>query len=200
MSNLRNSFAAVIGLACGYLVLDSPAALAQIVGPADAFQIHYAANLDVGDSQIDLTNTGTSGGTLCANLYTFDAAEELVSCCTCTVTPNALESVSVRTSLVSFTLTPSIPTSVVVNVLASTGQCNAAALTAGNLASGLRAWSTTLHQNTSTVPPKYMSTETEFALSPLTSGQLNHLVTFCAFLQSAGSGFGVCKGCVPKGL
>ena len=45
----------------------------------DTYQVRYAANLNIGDSFVDITNTGASGANLCANLYTFDPAEELVS-------------------------------------------------------------------------------------------------------------------------
>ena len=50
----------------------------------DFFQVRYAANLNIGDSVVDITNTGASNSAnLCANVYTFDPAEELISCCTC---------------------------------------------------------------------------------------------------------------------
>src|SRR5271165_5227511 len=100
--------------------------------PSDVFQITYAANLNVGDSFINFTNSGAttssscdSDGTvcmdapgigvsqnLCINLYTFDPQEELISCCTCSVTPNGLVSLSVIKSLISNPLTPAIPTAV----------------------------------------------------------------------------------------
>ena len=49
----------------------------------DVFQVRYAANLNIGDSFVDITNTGatvinTTSQNLCANLYTFDPAEELI--------------------------------------------------------------------------------------------------------------------------
>ncbi len=174
--------------------------VAQQVGPDDALHIRYAANLNIGDSVIDMTNAGTSGGNLCANLYTFDPAEELVSCCTCTVTPNALQSLSVLRSLISNTLTLNVPSAVVVKIIASSGTtCNAASVTPDSLASGLRAWGTTIHQSpTSTTP--YSVTETPFIHTPLAAPELNHLTSFCGFIQAIGSGYGLCQGCVTNGL
>src|SRR5271166_1857469 len=108
----------------------STVAFAQNVGPDDAFQVRYASNLPIGDSVINVTNTGTSAsagafgqisGSICVNVYTFDPAEELVSCCTCSVTPNGLQSLSVRGSLTSNPLTPAIPASVVIKLVASAG-------------------------------------------------------------------------------
>jgi uncharacterized repeat protein (TIGR01451 family) len=179
-----------------------PAATAVLtVGPPlDAYQVSYAANLNIGDSFVDITNAGTSGGNLCANIYTFDPAEELISCCTCSVTPNALQSLSVRNSLISNTLTIAIPTSVVIKITASTGAtCNASAVPVASLAAGLRAWDVTIH-GLPTSPVTYGATETPFAVSDLTTAELAHLTSFCGFIQADGSGFGICKGCAAGGL
>ena len=169
----------------------------------DTFQIRYAANLNIGDSFVDFTNTGATvvGGVrqnLCINVYTFDQAEELISCCTCSVTPNGLQSLSVSKSLISDPLTPAVPPSVVIKLVASTGACNAAAV--GTLAHGLLAWGTTLHQNTSTATPTYALTETPFSFADLSAAELSHITTLCGFIQSNGSGFGICKGCSAGGL
>ena len=90
----------------------------------DTFQIRYAANLNIGDSYVDFTNSGATvangvSQNLCINLYTFDPAEELISCCTCSVTPNGLVSLSVMKSLISNPLIPSFPISVVIKAIAS---------------------------------------------------------------------------------
>src|SRR5262245_47459100 len=135
-------------------LLLSVAAYGQAIpgAPADAFQVRYAANLNVGDSVINITNAGTqntAGGALtniCANVYTFSPDEQLISCCSCTVTPNALVSLSARSDLISNTLTPAVPNSIVVKLLATSGTaCNASNVPTGNLAAGMRAWGTTLH-------------------------------------------------------
>src|SRR5277367_6209019 len=117
----------------------------------DTFQIKYAANLNVGDSFVNFTNSGATvangvSQNLCINLYTFDPQEELISCCTCSVTPNGLVSLSVVKSLISNPLTPAIPTAVVIKALATTGACNASAPVTP--LHGLLAWGATLHQNT----------------------------------------------------
>jgi hypothetical protein len=180
--------------------------------PSDVFQIKYAANLNIGDSFVDITNSGatTNAATpeandpaatslnLCANLYTFDPAEELIACCTCSVTPNGLQSLSVKKSLISNPLTPAVPTSVVIKIVATVGTCNAAA--PGPLAHGLLAWSTTLHQNSSTAAASYSVTETAFTQGRLTDAEFDHVTSTCGFIQSNGSGFGICKGCAAGGL
>src|SRR5271168_5131080 len=115
--------------------------IAAVAFADDTFQVKHAVNLNIGDSFVDFTNSGATvangaSSNLCANVYTFDPQEELVSCCTCSVTPNALQSLSVLKSLISNTLTPAIPTAVVIKLVASSGTCNAAVVTPGNLAPG----------------------------------------------------------------
>jgi len=165
----------------------------------DAFQIRYAANLNAGDSYVDITNSGASNGNICANVFTFDQEEELISCCSCNVTPNALQSLSVLNSLVSNPLTPAVPAAVVIKLLASNGNCDAGAVTQDSLAPGLLAWGTSLHAE-ATSPITYSLTETPFSLANLSFAELVHITSTCAFIQSHGSGFGICKGCAAGGL
>jgi hypothetical protein len=193
------------GIAVAALAFSVGAFAEEIVIPADAFQIDYAANLNVGDSFVNFTNSGASvfSGTsqnICINLYAFDPQEELISCCTCSVTPNGLVSLSVVKSLISNPLTPAIPTAVVIKAVATTGTCNASAITVDSLAAGLLGWGTTLHQNTSTAAPTYSVTETPFSKASLSGAEANHLVSTCGFIQANGSGFGICGGCPSNGL
>jgi hypothetical protein len=181
----------------------STIAFAQNPITADSrFQIRYASNLNIGDSVVNISNSGATGASLCANIYTFDPAEELISCCTCSVTPNALQSLSVRNSLISNTLTAAIPTSVVIKILASTETtCNASAVTVPTLApAGLLAWGTTLHANSTTTPVSYYGSETAFTPATLSAAEFAHITSFCGFIQADASGFGICKGCAAGGL
>ena len=183
-------------------------ALAILFPPAtpDVYQLRYLANLDKGDSYVNLTNAGTlngfdPAGRICVNVYTFDPAEELISCCACPVTPNGLNSLSARNDLISNTLTPGVPTSITVKLLSSLplpgNTCNAASPNAANLVRGMRAWATTLHLNTSATPAPgvYQETETPFSIVELSATELAKLTSFCAFIQANGSGFGICKSC-----
>ena len=184
----------------------APIAVVAAPSSIDVFQIRYAANLDKGDSFVNLSNAGTlngfaPAGNICANVYTFDPAEELISCCACLITPNGLNTLSVRNDLISNTLTPGKPTSVVIKLVASTpapivGTCNASTPSANplNLVRGLRAWGTTLHA-LPTTPVTYGQTETPFSPVELSATELSKITTFCGFIQSIGSGFGICKSC-----
>ena len=75
------------------------------------YQVGYAANLNIGDSVVNLSNDGVNGGfytgkaagSICANVYVFDAAEEEISYCYCLITPNGLNSLSAKSDMISNT-------------------------------------------------------------------------------------------------
>src|SRR5262249_29201805 len=118
--------------------LGSAATASIFVG--DPLQVSYFANLNIGDSVINITNTGARGagtesgtsaavtGAICVNVYTLTPDEQLYSCCSCPVTPNGLRSLSLKNDIVTgFGLTPGNPTAVVVKLVATTpvsGSCN----------------------------------------------------------------------------
>ena len=121
-----------------------------------------------------------------------------MSCCACEVTPNGLNSLSARNDLISNTLTPGVPTSIVIKLLATApvaGVCNAGTATAARLAPGLRAWASTIHA-LPTTPVSYGMTETPFSRSQLSASELAKLTAQCGFIQANGSGYGICK-CWP---
>ena len=178
------------------------AAMAVVVayGQDDTpYQVKYASNLNIGDSVFNITNSGASGGNICVSVYTFSPDEQEVSCCTCTVTPNALVSLSAKTDLVSNTLTPAVPTSIVVKLVATSGgACNASVQ--GAPAPGLVAWGTTLHANTAAAAGTYALTETAFTPATLGTAEYTRITALCGFIQSNGSGFGICRSCRLGGL
>jgi len=184
-------------------LLLSAAAFAQV--PPDVYQVGYAANLNIGDSIVNITNAGSEGGfepsgNICANVYVFDPDQQLIACCACPLTPNHLKNLSVKNDLISNTLTPGVPTSVTVAIAATKGgTCNAAL---GNIfgtppqgvsaAAGLRAWFVTIHQGPT---GDYNTTENEFSPAPISPTQGQKLLQYCGFIQANGSGFGICRSC-----
>ncbi len=187
------------------------------------FQVRYFSNLNLGDSVINITNSGARGaalaagtsasttGAICANVYVFSPDEQMVSCCSCPVTPNGLVSLSVRQDLISNTLTPTVPTSIVVKLLASTplgGSCQGSASSPGALVSGMLAWGTAIHAPAATggVPAITESSFLSASLSkpggrdPAAGSELSRLTQLCTFINSNGSGFGLCRSCILGGL
>jgi hypothetical protein len=193
---------AAFGLATsGHVLADRSAG-----GPPDSFQVRYASNLNAtgGDGFIDITNAGTLSGThpagnICVNAYVFDPEEELQECCSCLVTPNALNSWSVKTDLTSNTLTGVSPSSVVIKLVATSANgasnCSASSTlpTTKNLAPGMRAWGTTLHATPTA--GTFAVTETEFSPAVLSVSELSELTSTCADIVKNGSGAGICRSC-----
>ena len=207
MNTLRSTLIASFAL--------SVVAFAQPNATVDTqYQVRYVANLNLGDSVINITNGGAGGaglaagttaattGALCINVYAFSPDEQMISCCSCAVTPNGLVSLSARRDLVNNTLTPAVPTAIVVKLLASTpvaGTCASSAAAPGNIQQGMLAWGTTVHA-AAVVGGTDRVTETAFQQANLHSGEFARLTQLCTFIQANGSGFGICSSCRLGGL
>jgi hypothetical protein len=176
------------------------------------FAVNYAANLNAGDSIINIINTGENGaplngpgygaviGNLCVNVYAFSADEQLIDCCSCLVTPDGLAVLSIDNDLIANPATGVTPTSVVVKLLTtlagpggSANTCNNSAAVPGALVSGISAWSTTLHATTA--PGAFSVTERSFSAATLSAGELASLTGRCSQIIGNNSGAGVCPSC-----
>ena len=216
LHSLRNTIFASIAL--------SVVAFAQPNVTVDTpYQIRYVANLNLGDSVINITNSGARGaglaagttaattGAICVNVYAFSPDEQMISCCSCPVTPNGLVSLSTRRDLVNNTLTPAVPTAIVVKLVASVpvgGSCSGSAANWGPLTSGMLAWGTTVHAGAAAGSAAVI-TETPFLPAMLSGagpdgfvgiGEATRLQSLCTFIQANGSGFGICSTCRLGGL
>jgi len=153
------------------------------------------------DPVVNFTNTGASSANdICVNTYTFAPDEQLISCCACRVTRNALWSLRVQRDLLSNTLTPAIENSVVIKLLSTAapaaGNCDPA--NPGPNAPGLAAWGTTFHLQTGNSGVPFMA-ESPFTNSTLSNAERNVMTSYCAFIHANGSGYGVCRAC-QRGL
>jgi hypothetical protein len=208
----------------------------------DAFQINYLpayAGTGTGTGAggyVDITNAGELGappfgpgslvktGDICANVFVFNADEELAECCTCLVTPNALVHLTASDLTSNTNNGLGITTGVVVKLLATFPSassttfvpgtnagpftntiCNIQtaatyALTTANLAPGMRAWATKFHTNPTTSTPTVGLTETAFLPANLSQGELTMMQTLCAEQVGNGTGAGVCNNCTLGGL
>jgi hypothetical protein len=167
-----------------------------------SFLIAYAANLNAGDSVVNITNTGASSTNICVNVFTFGPDEQVVSDTPITVSPNGLLSCSVR-DLVSNPLFPEVLTSAVIKLVATQPcstpaggtTCDSCPLR-GNLATGMAAWRTTLHAAPSGT---FAVTETPFSRATLSDGELGLLEFFRNFIRAQGSGSGISPACRAGG-
>ena len=179
-----------------------------------AFQVRYAANLALGESYVDIINDGYNGapalgpgfgpqtGTMCVNVYFVDPGEELVSCCSCTVTADQTVELGVKQNLTNNgkgTTNGMLPASVTVKLIGELGSCptNApASLTTPT--GGFLAFGTTLHQTSTS--GAYATTETAFTNASLSPSELASLVGRCSEIVGNDSTFGICLGCTPGAL
>ena len=109
----------------------------------------------------------------------------MVSCCACPVTPNGLASLSARNDLISNTLTPAVPTSIVIKLLSTkpvAGVCNPGTVTSATLVPGLLAWGTTIHPQitsvTTTVPNT--SSDCQYKCNPPSSRYASWCKSYCS--------------------
>jgi hypothetical protein len=196
-------------LATGLLAYSQTPAAPPVDGP---YQVRYAANLLGGESYVDIVNDGANGaplfgpgfgpqaGTLCVNVYIVDPQEELVSCCSCTVTANqtvVLGVVSTLSNNGKGTLTGLVPTSVTVKLVGEAGPCGSnSAATIAAPAGGFAAFGTTPHL---TPTGTFAITEAPFANVSLSASELASLTGRCAAIIGNNSGFGVCAACgIPQ--
>jgi hypothetical protein len=193
------------------------ATASAVVFIGDPFMVSYAANLNVGESYIGIANTGTNGaplqgpgfggasGNICVNVYAFDPAEELISCCSCLITPDQTVNLGVTRDLTAKTLTGVVPTSVTLKLLVTlagpggagtTCTNTAATATPATLANGGTAWGTTLHPTAGS----FATTERAFTAATLSAGELASISGRCASIIGNGSGFGICSSCKAGAL
>ena len=179
--------------------------IGTVVLPADVFLINYVSHLENDTnnnaSVVNITNSGTTDGVdpfgnICVNVYAFSPDEQMVSCCSCLVSPNGLQSLSVNGDLLINRLTPgTAPDSIVIKLLATTpvaGVCDPASPTNQTLIQGTRAWATTIHQLPSS---GFMVEDRKFQPGGLSQAELNHITSFCGFIEDNGSGYGICNSC-----
>jgi hypothetical protein len=191
------------------------ASVAVFLALDSSFQVSYAADPSAGESYINLVNDGANGdallgpgfgaqaGNICVNVYAFAPDEQLISCCSCLLTPNSVANLGVNRDLTSTTLTGVVPTSVVVKLvttLAGSGgagtSCNNSAATAGTLVNGLVAYGTTPQP----VGTSYSAVEHTFVPSTLSAGEYASITGRCAAILGNGSGFGICNSCKSGAL
>jgi hypothetical protein len=182
------------------------------------YQESFAANLNIADASIDILNTGANGapllgpglfgsntasGNICVNVYAFDPNEELVSCCSCLVTPDQIVHLTVRTDITNNTETNVVPTSVslaLVATLAGTGgsgtSCQYSAGIGGTVVNGMAAWATTLTGVIPTLNLPRVSFTPVSGSAGGTGSNLASLVGRCASIIGNASGHGICASCL----
>ena len=170
-------------------------------------QDNLSAPAAFGDQTLRLVNYGAAGtplttpvGDVCANIYVFDANQEMISCCSCRITPNGELTLSVALDLTFNPVTSVVPTDGDIKVVSTAANgsatCTPLTFNAGLLDSTV-AFGTHL-QVTGAVAPVLFVTETRVLPAVLSSAEQSFLTQACQFARYLGSGKGLC-GCGRTG-
>jgi hypothetical protein len=174
---------------------------AQAIYP-DTFKVNYFSNIGIANpAQVQMTNVGTSGGNICADIYVFNPSQELEECCSCQLTPDGLRTLTiggVDGDIANNPVTGFDPPLLngVIKIVSSSGTCSGSGLplpVSPKPTPGLRAWGGHLNG------PGVL-TETPFLDAGLSAVELSRLGAQCNAIKMVGSGQGVCScGVAPIG-
>jgi len=133
------------------------------------------------DGTVQLTNPGTSGVTVWADIYVFYPDEEMSECCSCSLTPDDLRTLSINGDLTSNPLTSTPLTSGIIKIVSSSSSDPRTIKPVPSV----RAWGTHI-LNTGI-------TETEFQAATLSNAEVGSLQKGCSAIVLEGSGHGICS-------
>ena len=153
------------------------------------------------DQQLRIVNFGATGtpltspvGDVCANIYVFDANQEMVACCSCRITPNGLRTISVANNLTNNPVTSVVPVNGDVKIISTaangTAACTPLTYNAGPIDSTL-GFGTHLQTSGGTAAGTFI-TETNIPAANLSAAEFAFLPQACQFARYLGSGKGVC--------
>ena len=192
----------------GLMVMAALPSLAQgpVTGP---YLVDYFSNTNFLNQSLRLVNFGAAGtplttpvGDVCANIYVFDANQEMIACCSCRITPNGELTLSVNNDLIFNPVTSVIPVNGDIKVVSTaangTTLCTPLTFNAGLLDStigfGSHGQVTQVINTGGGIGVALSVTETNVPAAALSSAEQSFLTQACQFARYLGSGKGVC-GC-----
>jgi hypothetical protein len=172
------------------LLLVAATAMAQdtksAAPPGDTLKVDYFSNANTSgapDATVHIINPGTTYATICADIYIFDDHQEMSECCSCSLSPNSIRTISVNTDLTSNPLTGKTLSHGAIKIVSST--CGDASKI--NATPALKSWATHIQNSNFTI------TEGESQASTLSNGEVTALDAQCAAIELDGSGSGICS-------
>jgi Bacterial Ig-like domain (group 2) len=143
------------------------------------------------DGTIRLTNTGLTGGALCAMVYVFDQSQELNECCGCSISDSGLRTLSLIVDLTANTLTGKKPKAGSIKVVpadpGANQQCDPTSISPDGVILG---WDTNAQPAGGGT---FQVTEETMESVPLSNAEETVIANECSFAQQLGSGKGVCS-------
>jgi hypothetical protein len=172
---------------CILVLVLSAGSVWAVTPPADTLKVDYFSNANTAgapDGTLRMTNPGSTGGNVWADIYVFDSEQELTECCSCLITPNGLRTLSINSDLTSNPLTGVILSTGEVSIVSATGN-NATRINA--VAGGVRSWATHIQNS------NFAVTETASQDATLSSAEVTRLNNACFAIHLDGSGKGICS-------
>jgi hypothetical protein len=152
------------------------------------FDAAYAQTSGI-EGTVRLTNTGLTGGNLCAMVYVFDQHQVLNECCGCSVSDSGLLTLSLLNDLTANPLSGTLPQAGMIEVVSSdptqNPQCDPGSLAPTGIIVGWEANPQPDGDGT------FQVTERSFTQVPL-GGEGTVLQNECSYLKQLGSGAGIC--------
>ena len=164
-------------------------ATVTVLAPALVDYFSNANTPGAPDGTLRVDNPGVSGGNLCADIFVFDANEELSECCSCLTTPDGLLTLSMNTDVTGNPANGTLlSTGVIAIVPAATigGVCPIP--TKMTPTPALKAWATHIQTGES----GFVVTDGDSQYTALSAQNLSSLTALCGDIQVVGSGRGVC--------
>lgn len=154
--------------------------------PPDTLRVDYFSNANTSgapDGTVHIINPGTTYATICADIFVFDDHQEMSECCSCSLSPNSIRTLSVNTDLTSNPLTGKLLSHGAIKIVSST--CGDPAKL--NPTPALKSWATHIQNSRFTI------TEGESQMATLSQGEIAALDQQCAGIELDGSGSGICS-------
>jgi len=147
-----------------------------------------------------IQSTPSTTPDLCANIYVFDATQELEECCSCDITANGSLALSITTNLTSNPDNGVAITSGTIAVIPGTGACDPRT---PNPAPDLAVWGTHLAPGVNRAGAVNAAVvETRAEDLTLSGNEETELAGLCSMIYANDSGFGICscEGDVTDGV
>jgi hypothetical protein len=159
-----------------------------------SYRVDYFANANTGgapDATLRLDNDGSAAhANLCADIYVFNANEEISECCSCLETPDDLMTLSVNNNLNNNPATGSVITTGVIKIVAAAttnGTCPVPTKITTVTGGEIQGWATHIQNS------NYTITETNSQVSTLSAAEQSALAKQCGAVVAVDSGHGICN-------
>ncbi len=181
------------------LIMAAIPALAQ--GPINGPYLvdYFSNNVGAADQTVRLVNFAAAGtpltspvGDVCANIYVFDANQEMIACCSCRITPNGLLTLSVAINLTANPVTSVVPVNGDIKIV-STAANGSAGCTPLTYNAGMIDSTVGFGTHIQIAAATTFITETKLPAAALSSGEQGFLTLACQFARYLGSGKGTCS-------